>query len=376
MKKPHQKHPPLARPAGDHYARTDFAFVGSTCAVMDALIERWAARLQPGHRTITVIGDHAEPLAGSLLQVGTKQFSTPANEWNDYDERLQRGHFDCALVNGNHYPAARQIVFLDEKKAATLERRREQLTDVLAIIAVGEARQQVPAWLKDDLAGKPIPPVCALAEADEKVLPLLENVLRTRVPALKTLVLTGGKSTRMGQRKADLVYHPDGRTEAERISSICDKLLPGSVHISVAEAAQPPVLNFPNLADRFPNLGAAGAICTAFLTDPDAAWLVLACDLPLLGEERIAALIEARAPGRVATAYQLASQRFPEPLVAIYEPKAYPRLLQFLAMGYACPRKVLINSDVKKLRVEDETPFTNANTREERAVALEILRRK
>ena len=373
MKQPHQKHPPLARPTGDHYARTDFAFVGSTCAVMDGLISGWAEKLQPDYRTLTVIGDHAEPPAGTLLQVGSKRFGTPGDDWNEYDERLQRGHFDAALVNGNHYPATRQVVFIDAKKAATLERRREQLTEVLAIIFVDEARQQVPAWLTEDLAGKPTPPTCTLAEAESVVLPLLFNLLRTRVPALKTLVLTGGKSQRMGRRKADLVYRPDGKTEAERIATICNELLPGSVHISVADPEQPPVKHFPNLPDRFPGMGPAGAICTALLTDPDAAWLVIACDLPLLEKDEIERLIEARAPGRLATAYQLASQRFPEPLVAVYEPKAYPRLLQFLAMGYACPRKVLINSDVKKVMAEDEKAFLNANTPEDQAAVLAAL---
>jgi molybdopterin-guanine dinucleotide biosynthesis protein A len=373
MKEAHQKHPLLVRPNGDHYARTDIAFVGSTCAIMDTLITNWAVKLQPDYRTLTVIGDHAEPLAGTLLQIGTKRFGTPADDWNGFDERLQRGHFDCALINGNHYPAARQIVFIDEKKASTLERRREQLTDVRAIIFVDEARQQVPTWLSEDLAGRPAPPTCTLAAAESVALPLLLNLLRTRVPALKTLVLTGGKSQRMGQRKADLVYRPDGQSEAERMAKICHDLLPGSVHISVADPDQAPVGNFPNLTDRFPDLGAAGAICTAFLTDPNAAWLVVACDLPLLEKEQLSVLIETREPARLATAYQLASQRFPEPLVAIYEPKAYPRLLQFLAMGYACPRKVLINSDVKALIVENEVLFTNANTREEREVVLALL---
>ncbi|TXF88634.1 molybdopterin-guanine dinucleotide biosynthesis protein MobA [Neolewinella aurantiaca] len=340
---------------------------------MDKLIVEWAEKLQPDHNTLTVIGDHADPLAGKLFQTGNKRFGTPAEGWNEYDERLQRGHYDCALVNGNHYPAAHQIVFVDEQKASTLERRQEQLTDVSAIVMVDEARQQVPAWLEEQLADRPAPLVCTLSEAENMVLPLLLNLLGTRVPALKTLILTGGKSERMGERKADLVYRSDGQTEAERLASICDELLPGSVHISVAEPGQEPVGNFPNLADRFPGLGAAGAIATAFLTDPNAAWLVLACDLPLLEKEQISALIEARASGKLATAYQLSSQRFPEPLVAIYEPKAYPRLLQFLAMGYACPRKVLINSDVKELVVENEAPFTNANTKEEREKVLSLL---
>jgi molybdopterin-guanine dinucleotide biosynthesis protein A len=371
---PHQKHPPIPRPTGDHYARTDLALVGSTCAVMDPLIEAWAVELNPNHRTLTVIGDHADPSPGALSQVGTKRFQTPSEHWNDFDERLQRTQYDLALVNGNHYPAARQVVFVDPAKAGTLERRREQLTDVLAVVLCPGA-EALPDWLAEDLAGKEQPPVFKLEEATAGILPLLKTLLGTRVPALKTLLLTGGKSVRMGQRKADLVYRPDGRTEAQRLATIADKLLPGTVRISVADNAQPTVNDLPQLVDRFPGMGPAGAIATAFMHDPDAAWLVLACDLPLLEAAQLETLIGRRNPGKYGTAYRRASQPFPEPLIAIYEPKAYQRLLQFLALGYACPRKLLINSEIETLVAEDERPFTNANTPDEREQVLRTLSR-
>jgi molybdopterin-guanine dinucleotide biosynthesis protein A len=44
-----------------------------------------------------------------------------------------------------------------------------------------------------------------------------------------------------------------------------------------------------------------------------------------------------------------------------------------LSMGYACPRKLLINSDVKVIDATDDRPFTNANTPEERERVLELL---
>ena len=360
----HQKHPPLVRPTGDHYARTDVALVGSTCARMDALIERWADALAGRYRTLTVIGDHGEPVVGRQWRVGSKRFATADDHWNEYDERLQRAGYDLALVNGNHYPAARQIVFVDPAKAGTLERRREQLTDVLGVVLCGETTT-LPDWLRADLSPD-LPPVWTERRATETVPPLLTDLLGTRVRALKSLVLLGGKSQRMGTRKADLVYR-DGQPEAARLAAICERLTPGQTYLSVAHAADGGVGELPKIVDRFLGLGPAGAIASAFLTDPNAAWLVVACDLPLLEEPTLRHLVDNRHPGRLATAYRRASERFPEPLVAIYEPKAYPRLLQFLAMGYACPRKLLINSPVHELVATDETPFTNANTPAERA---------
>jgi molybdopterin-guanine dinucleotide biosynthesis protein A len=367
----HHKHPPITRPSGDHYARTDVALVGSTCAIMDGLIRSWAEVLHPDFRTLSVIGDHGDPVEGTLLQLGGKRFQTPADHWNDYDERLQRSHYDLALINGNHYPAERQIVFVDPAKADTLERRREQLTDVMAVVLCPDA-ETMPDWLSAELENMAAPVVCQLEEATLSVLPLLNNLLRTRVPALKSLILLGGRSQRMGARKADLIYR-NGQSEAERLADICDQVTPGQVYFSVADASASTPTAYPIVVDRFLELGPAGAIASAFLHDPNAAWLVLACDLPLLELDVVKKLVRKRSSARYATAYRRPGERFPEPLVAIYEPRAYERLLRMLSMGYACPRKLLINSDVKVIDATDDRPFTNANTPEERERVLELL---
>ena len=66
------------------------------------------------------------------------------------------------------------------------------------------------------------------------------------------------------------------------------------------------------------------------------------------------------------------SKEFPEPLITIYEPKAYGKLLQYLAQGYSCPRKMLINSDVKIIEVADAV-IRNINTPEEFKAATEEI---
>jgi hypothetical protein len=42
-------------------------------------------------------------------------------------------------------------------------------------------------------------------------------------------------------------------------------------------------------------------------------------------------------------------------------------------MGYACPRKLLINSDIATLKFKEEEAITNANTPEERKEVLKKL---
>jgi molybdopterin-guanine dinucleotide biosynthesis protein A len=83
--------------------------------------------------------------------------------------------------------------------------------------------------------------------------------------------------------------------------------------------------------------------------------------------------LEKRNPKKIATAIKGKGAKFMEPLVTIWEPKAYPILLSYLAQGYSCPRKILINSDVEIIEVED-TLIQNINTPEEFQQAKEELK--
>ena len=53
--------------------------------------------------------------------------------------------------------------------------------------------------------------------------------------------------------------------------------------------------------------------------------------------------------------------------------RALSRLLYFLSLGYSCPRKVLINSDIKEIDPPHELSLFNANTPEESEFAVKKL---
>ena len=74
----------------------------------------------------------------------------------------------------------------------------------------------------------------------------------------------------------------------------------------------------------------------------------------------------------MATAIKGKTKQFVEPLITIYEPKAYPILLSYLAQGYSCPRKVLINSDVEIIEVDDDF-VRNVNTPDEFQEAMKEI---
>ncbi len=365
----HQKHPKIARPEQRTYGRIAYSLVGTTCARIEAIMQSWLEAAGEQFRCQEVTGDHGEISWGSQGQHGSRQWMSPQGHWNEYDDRLEARAYDLALVNGNHYPAEKQIVFLDEKKAGTLERRSDQLTDITAIVKV-KPEEEIPAWLHGKLeAAESEAGVFELANVDQVLHNTILPATKNRLPALKALILAGGKSSRMGEDKSMLVYR-NGQSEAERLTQICRELKLDVYH-SVREVD--PEADVPQIGDRFLGLGLAGAIASAFLHEPDTAWLVLACDLPLLEKSDLATLLAKRDSRKYATATQGASRPFPEPLIAIYEPRAYERILRFLSLGYACPRKVLINSDIATLLVQNERPLTNANTPEERAEVIALL---
>lgn len=185
------------------------------------------------------------------------------------------------------------------------------------------------------------------------------------------LVLAGGKSTRMGRDKGSIHYHGvSQRVFASRLlSEFCD-----AVFVSCRQE-QVPTLEpeLQPLVDAFENLGPTSGILTALHFKPDVAWLVVACDLPFLSHESLRALVEARDPSKVATAYQNPDNHLPEPLIAIYEPQSKVGLLHAVESGKNCPRKFLLNATCKLILPKTLEFIANVNTPDEYRAAISKL---
>lgn len=179
-------------------------------------------------------------------------------------------------------------------------------------------------------------------------------------PRLLGLVLIGGRSSRMHSDKAALVYH--GKPQAEH----CLDLLHTHCHQAFLscrqdQAGQAGFSGFPQIHDTFLDMGPMSGILSALRAYPGAAFMVIACDLPLLDAASLEALVKARNPSRIATAFTGPQNGLPEPLCAIYEPACYPTLLEFLGRGITCPRKVLMHSSSNLLPPPDLGALVNAN---------------
>ncbi|MCJ7935762.1 MAG: NTP transferase domain-containing protein [Chryseobacterium sp.] len=193
------------------------------------------------------------------------------------------------------------------------------------------------------------------------------------IPPVNGLVLAGGKSRRMGTAKDLLNWH--GKEQryfaADLLAPFCDE-----VFISCRQDQMESFDSHYNfLTDTFLNMGPFGGILSALRAQRDKAWLVVACDLPLLDKKSLDFLIASRDPEKAATTYESPFDGLPEPLITIWEPKSYPLLLNFLGQGNTCPRKVLINSDTLILKPDNPDALMNVNTPEDALKAQKILKR-
>ena len=186
------------------------------------------------------------------------------------------------------------------------------------------------------------------------------------------LVLSGGRSTRMQQDKAALRYHG-----VSQLEHACRSLAPlvDKVFISVREdqRSDPLRQGWPQIVDPPEVAGPIAGIVAAQRAHPEAAWWVLACDLPFLDEATLRTLAAHRQPERPATAFRSSSDLLPEPLCAIYEPQSAAPMAAYIAAGHNCPRKFLLQTDAALLAAANPRALDNVNHPQESATAMSQL---
>ena len=194
----------------------------------------------------------------------------------------------------------------------------------------------------------------------------------TLVDKIYGLVLSGGKSTRMGMDKGLIAYHgiPQRDYLYQLLERICDKTFMSIRKEQEAEISS----TFNTIVDEDVFKGPFNGILSAHKKYPDVAWLVLACDLPLIDEKSLRELIEARKGSAEATAFAQKGNPLPEPLCAIWEPQALKGAKTYLEQGNgSCPRKFLINNNTHLVFPENAQVLMNANSEVEYKEAMTKL---
>jgi molybdopterin-guanine dinucleotide biosynthesis protein A/molybdopterin converting factor small subunit len=191
-------------------------------------------------------------------------------------------------------------------------------------------------------------------------------------PPLFGLLLAGGRSTRMGHDKASMVIGADGLNQAQRavqeLSAFCQKVF---LSLRDGQTAPEGCEHFEIVRDNPKLSGPLAGILAAFKQEPDAAWLVMACDLPFVTPEVLHKLVHARTDGANFIAYASATDELPEPLCAIYEPYARAILQRHADRNHLCPRHIMIEERATLLELPPSCrrALENMNTPQDIAAA-------
>jgi molybdenum cofactor guanylyltransferase len=182
------------------------------------------------------------------------------------------------------------------------------------------------------------------------------------------LVLAGGFSKRMNRDKANLVYpvhgKPQWKVTADCIRPFCKKVF---LSIREGQALDGVDEGSPEMiVDQDSSQGPFSGFLSAMHRVPDQAFLVVACDLPLLTSSILQEIIQHRGSAD-AIAYRSSSDDLPEPLCALFEPAMLEVCRTEALNGARCPRKILIKQEasVKLLELPISNALDNANTPED-----------
>lgn len=179
------------------------------------------------------------------------------------------------------------------------------------------------------------------------------------------LILTGGKSERMGEPKALINYK--GKAHAAYIHDVlnnyCDE-----VFLSAREAqwTGTELENLPTITDTFENGGPMAGLLSAFALHPEVNWILVACDLIHFNEKTVEKLLSSYQDSSVGVAFKNSEKGFPEPLCALYTPSARPVFMTAYENQIRCPVNVLKKSNVTLIDQEEGINLANINTQEER----------
>ena len=383
ISKEHNKHTKLARPAFGTFSRNEWAIVGGPCTVIKLLADQVINALSAGYKCAYIDTAHNDDITvmpgrlanGAVLdyteQINHRQLNYSA-DFNSFKLRDTFAEVDLVIANGNHHQCKAQLVIISENKRASLQKRIDQLTNVQMLL-LAENTNEVFDFIKDAIPNWEQIPLYKVGDI-ENIAAFFKAQMQQAKPEINGLVLAGGKSQRMGFDKGAVNWY--GKEQRYYMTDLLKKFCK-DVFISCRADQQKEIDSaYISLSDTFNDLGPYGAILSAFREKPDSAWLVVACDLPLIDENTLQYLVDNRNPSSVATTYQSPLNEFPEPLITVWEPKSYPVLLSFLAQGYSCPRKVLINSDVTLLNALNPEVLTNVNTPDELDRIKRVLHQK
>ena len=186
----------------------------------------------------------------------------------------------------------------------------------------------------------------------------MERKSKTNTVDLNGLILSGGRSSRMGFDKSTVDFH--GKPQQQYLHEVLKNFC-ADVFISLRNFPGG-VSAIPSLIDKFDVDSPLNGILTAMDHDSSSAWLTVPVDMPAVDKAVIRYLVDRRDRSCVATCFLDHEGKLPEPLVTIWEPASHPLLMNFYDSGGKSPRAFLTQIKVNLLRAPSSEFHTNINS--------------
>lgn len=175
------------------------------------------------------------------------------------------------------------------------------------------------------------------------------------------LLLTGGRSTRMGFNKALIRVHGYllYKHLAGLLDMVCDKTL-----ISCREEQISDFTGYPVVKDCYPSHGPVTGILSALEYDREANWLVIPVDTPNLTSSFLQAELISRSQSTFdATVIREVASGSMQPLIAIYRPSSFSVMLEEYRKGHYSLKRILSLLNVQIIDYSDQSDLlANYNT--------------
>lgn len=187
------------------------------------------------------------------------------------------------------------------------------------------------------------------------------------------LLLAGGYSRRMGRDKAGMIYH--GRDQLHHAFDLLQSLTTACyVAIREDQLAEDHRSTLPCLLDIAGVAGPAAGLLAAQRRHPEASWLLLACDMPLMDRSTLQALLLAAKVDQQAAviAYAAADGRI-EPMCSLWRPASKVCLQREATTSRIGLRHIAEQLRIRLLQAAEPERLVNANTPDESAAILSRL---
>lgn len=185
------------------------------------------------------------------------------------------------------------------------------------------------------------------------------------------LILAGGQSRRLGQKKERLVIldKPVLGTLLKTVEPLCEKVF---LSLRINQKV-PPFYRGEQIRDISRNGGPLVGIFSAMRAFPEADWLVVACDQVFIKAAELKKIIEAGKKNKLGACFQ--SPKGLEPLGAFYRSDLLPLLKAQYQKRHFALHRLVEKAGPGFGHVRLETPLFNLNTPEDLEKATRLLGR-